>query len=82
MTTPFKLKYKNSAFPFKKTEDDKITTTPEGNATNEDIEDVRKKLKWMDKDSIEYKNLQDAFYRQKQREEEIKQFHKNTTRSA
>ena len=82
MTTPFKLKYKNNAFPFKKTEDDKIIITPKGNVTNVDIEDIRKKLKWMDKDSIEYKNLQDAFYRQKQRKKEIKQFHKNTPRSA
>ena len=82
MTTPFKLKYKSSGFPFKKTENDKITTTPKGKAINKDIESIRKKLKWMDKDSIEYKNLQDAFYRQKQRKKEIKQFHKNTPRSA
>ena len=82
MSGPFKLKYRNSAFPFKENGDDKIITTPKGEVTNKAIEDIREKLKWMDKDSIEYKNLQDAFYKQKQREKEIKQFYKNTPRSA
>ena len=82
MSGPFKLKYKNSAFPFKENGDDEIITTPEGKVISKDIEDIREKLEWMDKDSIKYKNLQDAFYKQKQREKEIKQFHKNTPRSA
>ena len=65
MKGPFKLKYKHSAFPFK-TDD-----------TNKEIEDIRNKLDWDNKSEIPYKDLQDAFYQQKERNkrEEKKEKH-------
>ena len=72
MSRPFKLKYKNSAFPFKENGDDEIITTPEGKVISKDIEDIRKKLEWINKDSIEYKNLQDAYFEQQKQEQNWK----------
>ena len=72
MSRPFKLKYKNSAFPFKENGDDEIITTPEGKVISKDIEDIREKLEWMNKSEIPNEELQKAYFEQQKQEQNWK----------
>ena len=80
MKKPFKLKYKNSAFPFKKDEKE-ITDTIESPPAeseyaekdyNKEILDIRKKLDYTNKSEIPNEELQKAYFEQQKREQNWK----------
>ena len=88
MNGPFKLKYKNSAFPFKgdgKKKGDTLLKRDNPNLPdlNKEIwQDIYNKLDYPDKSDIPYKDLQKAYFEQQRREKEHELKQKNKPRSA
>ena len=75
MKKPFKLKYKSSAFPFKKDEKeigDTLVEPKQGNTNvppiSQEVLDIYGKLDWSDKANINVEDFQKAYFEQQKGE--------------
>ena len=84
MSGPFKLKYKNSAFPFKGDNDDTIIQPDDINLpdVSKEVLDIYNKLDWEDKEQIPIEKFQKAYFEQQRRQKEHEVKQQNIDRSA
>ena len=84
MSVPFKLKYKNSAFPFNG--DDTLVEPKQGDSStppiSQEVLDIYNKLDWSDKKEIPVEEYQKAYFKQQEIEKQQELENKNRPQSA
>ena len=85
MSGPFKLKYKNSAFPFNGETDDTLVEPKQDNPNippiSQEVLDIYNKLDWSDKANINVEDYQKAYFKQQELEEQRELEYKNRPQS-